>query len=66
MIRELYKKYMIGTKASNFPFSVFGFFGERLPKDYKDIQCPVCGYYCLGKGGFDCIDKPSLVKMQDL
>lgn len=22
--------------------------------------CPTCGYYCLGKGGFGCIDKPSL------
>lgn len=21
--------------------------------------CPVCGYYCLGKGGMGCIDKPS-------
>lgn len=25
-----------------------------------DIQCPVCGYYCLGKGGHGCIDKPAL------
>jgi len=22
--------------------------------------CPVCGYYCLGKGGEGCIDKPTL------
>jgi hypothetical protein len=28
--------------------------------DPANIQCPVCGYYCLGKGGFWCIDKPSL------
>lgn len=27
----------------------------------EDIQCPVCGYYCLGKGGYGCIDKPKLV-----
>lgn len=27
----------------------------------EDIQCPVCGYYCLGKGGHGCIDKPFLV-----
>ena len=26
----------------------------------ENIQCPTCGYYCLGKGGFGCIDKPSL------
>lgn len=28
----------------------------------EDIQCPVCGYYCLGKGGNGCIDKPKLVE----
>ena len=27
----------------------------------EDIQCPVCGYYCLGKGGHGCIDKPSVI-----
>lgn len=26
-----------------------------------ELQCPVCGYYCLGKGGFGCINKPKLV-----
>ena len=25
-----------------------------------DIQCPTCGYYCLGNGGKGCIDKPGL------
>lgn len=25
----------------------------------SEIQCPVCGYYCLGRGGVGCIDKPS-------
>ena len=29
-------------------------------KKIADIICPVCGYYCLGKGGFGCIDKLSL------
>jgi len=29
-------------------------------KNPEDIQCPVCGYYCLGKGGIGCIDKPSM------
>lgn len=28
-----------------------------------ELQCPVCGYYCLGKGGVGCIDKPSLMFM---
>ena len=27
----------------------------------SEIQCPVCGYYCLGNGGHGCIDKPNLV-----
>ena len=26
-----------------------------------DLFCPVCGYYCLGKGGRECLDKPTLV-----
>jgi len=26
----------------------------------NDIFCPVCGYYCSGKGGIGCIDKPSM------
>ena len=25
-----------------------------------NIQCPVCGYYCLGKGGHGCIHKPDI------
>lgn len=29
--------------------------------ELSEIQCPVCGYYCLGKGGFGCIDKPSMI-----
>lgn len=31
-------------------------------ENYMDIQCPVCGYYCLGKGGIGCIDKPNMQK----
>ena len=30
-----------------------------------DISCPVCGYYCLGKGGIGCVDKPSLVELHN-
>jgi len=26
----------------------------------EQINCPVCGYYCLGNGGLGCIDKPKL------
>lgn len=25
----------------------------------REAHCPVCGYYCLGKGGYGCIDKPA-------
>lgn len=28
-----------------------------------EMQCPRCGYYCLGEGGEDCIDKLGLVKI---
>lgn len=36
-----------------------------MSRPASEIQCPVCGYYCLGKGGFGCIDKPTLVKIED-
>ena len=35
-------------------------FESDKPANPKDIHCPVCGYYCLGKGGVGCIDKPTL------
>ena len=35
---------------------------SKTAKDPEDIICPVCGYYCLGRGGFGCIDKPWFVK----
>jgi len=35
--------------------------GYPSPKPVE-IQCPVCGYYCIGQGGHGCIDKPSIVK----
>ena len=34
------------------------------PPKAEDLQCPVCGYYCLGNGGIGCIDKPTLVKTE--
>jgi len=33
---------------------------EPEAKKYTEAICPVCGYYCLGKGGVNCIDKPKL------
>lgn len=39
------------------------FHEERVKQWQENIQCPVCGYYCLGKGGFGCIDKPKLQKI---
>jgi len=35
---------------------------EKMPSE--KISCPVCGYYCLGKGGIGCIDKPTLVEIE--
>lgn len=37
-------------------------FDEKQGRNTKNdnITCPTCGYYCLGKGGFGCIDKPNL------
>lgn len=30
-------------------------------KAAEDENCPVCGYYCIGNGGFGCIDKPEIL-----
>lgn len=27
------------------------------------LQCPVCGYYCVGNGGIGCIDKKGLYEI---
>ena len=32
---------------------------------HEDISCPVCGYYCLGRGGMGCIDKPFIVLQKE-
>jgi len=37
----------------------------KISEKPEDIICPVCGYYCLGKGGMGCIDKPFIVDMDD-
>lgn len=28
----------------------------------EEAICPVCGCYCLGRGGHGCIDKPSMLQ----
>jgi len=38
---------------------------EDLYEIYKNEICPVCGYYCTGRGGIGCIDKPALCGMPD-
>ena len=37
---------------------------EDLYEIYKNEFCPVCGYYCNGKGGIFCIDKPTLCGLE--
>lgn len=31
--------------------------------EIENEQCPVCGYYCIGKGGYGCIDKKSMYEL---
>ena len=39
--------------------------GLPKPTDKVEyIQCTVCGYYCLGKGGHGCIDKLSIYEAE--
>jgi len=33
-------------------------------EEIKAVFCPVCGYYCLGKGGIGCIDKKGFYEMR--
>lgn len=48
---------MLGYKANLY----LGELGKKKnDKKPFNIVCPVCGYYCLGNGGTDCIDKPFL------
>ena len=52
-----------GTKVDmslGFPCACLCGTGRVSLCEPDDIVCPVCGYYCLGKGGQGCIDKPSL------
>lgn len=37
-------------------------FKRKVEDKPEDMVCPVCGYYCLGKGGVGCIDKPFYIK----
>lgn len=30
---------------------------DTRPEQIAETNCPVCGYYCLGRGGRGCIDK---------
>lgn len=32
----------------------------------SEVYCPVCGYYCLGRGGMECIDKPMIIAKERL
>ena len=33
---------------------------------FQEIHCPVCGYYCLGKGGIGCIDNTRPSKLHPM
>lgn len=48
------------TKAREFRLFASAKVLQAEPHPFE-ITCPVCGYYCLGNGGFGCIDKPSML-----
>ena len=48
-----HKVGLIKTKAQ--------YTADRLGNESENDQCPVCGFYCTGNGGNECIDKPSLI-----
>ncbi len=48
-------------KKCPYPYCKWNTRPEPKKEESDNIQCPVCGYYCLGKGGHGCIDKPSML-----
>lgn len=39
---------------------------KALLNQPTEPYCPVCGYYCLGKGGMECIDRPMAIAKERL
>lgn len=60
---ELISNILITLWSVTLIAAVIGFIANGINSTSKpeDTFCPVCGYYCLGKGGYFCIDKPTLV-----
>lgn len=40
----------------------FNHWDDYLRHRCTAITCPECGFYCLGKGGKFCVDKPALLR----
>lgn len=38
----------------------------NLMSPKEEIYCPVCGYCCIGNGGWGCIDKPKLLSIRNI
>ena len=36
-------------------------YDEVEEAEMDEMWCPACGWYCLGKGGQFCIDKPAIL-----
>lgn len=55
--------FALGWVAADLFFAVQRFVRTHKRKEPRpeDEICPVCGYLCLGRGGFGCIDKPGLI-----
>jgi hypothetical protein len=53
-------KYLLGYKQQRYLKHIRYYNRYKNCVSPENEQCPVCGYYCLGKGGNGCIDKPTL------
>lgn len=66
-----YEEILIGAAGGIISLVSFlaGYLYKAPPKptdSAADIYCPVCGYYCLGEGGFGCVDKLTQYKREQM
>lgn len=60
LIVKLLNKYLKGYKQQLYLRRIVYCKNHKNQISPENEICSVCGYYCFGKGGIGCIDKPTL------
>lgn len=53
-------RYLLGYKQQLYLKHIRHYKMHKNLVSPENEHCPTCGYYCMGRGGFGCIDKPTL------